>query len=320
MSILATIRDIAKASGYSIATVSRAINHSGYVSAKAQQAIERVVAELDYAPNAIAQDLSAGVTHTIGVVLPHSNHPYFTQLLNGIMDAAFDSGYKITILPSGWQRSLELEYLEQLRRKAFDAMIFTSHGIPLKELAAYQRYGRIVICEDPKDTDLPAAYSDREVAYRAAFRWLQQKQVTHIGFLLSRAQEHISATSYATLRAFRAIYGRTPGKDWIISGINTYEDGYHTAEKFHQHQIEPEYIFSNGDDVAVGVRQYYIQQHLPIPGLVGQENQLTSKLLNIPTIDHHFVQIGAAAFELATHPEATPDREKFQSEFILRGI
>ncbi|WP_236696859.1 LacI family DNA-binding transcriptional regulator [Pediococcus stilesii] len=57
---MANIRDIAKRSGYSASTVSRFINHSGYVSDTAQEEIQQVIDEFDYVPNAIARDLSTG--------------------------------------------------------------------------------------------------------------------------------------------------------------------------------------------------------------------------------------------------------------------
>lgn len=67
---MANIKDIARLSGYSVATVSRYINKNGYVSTNAAQAIQRVVEKVDYVPNTIARDLSTGRTKTIGVVVP----------------------------------------------------------------------------------------------------------------------------------------------------------------------------------------------------------------------------------------------------------
>lgn len=48
------------------------------------------------------------------------------------MRAAFAANYHIVLLPSKWDSQLELKYLEALRQHAYDALIFTSHGLPLK--------------------------------------------------------------------------------------------------------------------------------------------------------------------------------------------
>lgn len=75
---MANIKDIARLSGYSVATVSRYINKNGYVSTNAAQAIQRVVEKVDYVPNTIARDLSTGRTKTIGVVVPFFEYSYFS--------------------------------------------------------------------------------------------------------------------------------------------------------------------------------------------------------------------------------------------------
>lgn len=53
---MVSIRDIAKQSGYSISTVSRYINKSGYVSQEAAETISAIIKELDYSPSQIARD------------------------------------------------------------------------------------------------------------------------------------------------------------------------------------------------------------------------------------------------------------------------
>lgn len=76
---MANIRDVAKLSGHSVSTVSRALNHSGYVSAATRQEILAAVKQLDYHRNDIALALSTGKTHQIGVVIPFVNRPYFQK-------------------------------------------------------------------------------------------------------------------------------------------------------------------------------------------------------------------------------------------------
>ncbi|WP_260361766.1 LacI family DNA-binding transcriptional regulator [Lactococcus cremoris] len=123
---MTSLTDLSKLSGYSKATVSRALSGNGYVSPEARTIIQDLANELDYTPNAIAQELAAGTTKNIGVVLPYVKHPFFSQILEGILDKSFETGYKIVILPSNYDQNLELQYLEQLRKKAFEALIFTS--------------------------------------------------------------------------------------------------------------------------------------------------------------------------------------------------
>jgi len=292
---MANIRDIARLAGYSPATVSRTINRSGYVSATAAAKIQAVITQLDYVPNDIARDLSQGRTANVGVVVPHLNAPFFTEIVNGISGAAFAVDYNVVLLQSKYDAALERTYLAQLHRKAFDALIFTSRAISLTELVAAQQYGAVVCCEDPGTQPLAAAYAQREDAYLQAFHWLKGQGYQHIALTLSR-DASLSATSRATLAAFKQVFGCAPAI--VETDVTTYQDGYRVAADLAKN-TDLDYIFSNGDDIATGIRQGYLDQQRPMPALMGQENQVSGQLLGLPTIDHHFRQIGAAAFDLA---------------------
>ena len=104
---VANIRDIAKLTGYSVSTISRVINGHPYVDEEKRKEILAVMKEVDYIPNANARQLSYGKTKSIGVILPYTNHPYFDQLISGIIEAAFDYDYKVTLLPTGYQKEKE---------------------------------------------------------------------------------------------------------------------------------------------------------------------------------------------------------------------
>lgn len=312
---MATIKDVARLAGYSPATVSRAINHSGYVSRQATAKIQAVIAQLDYVPNDIARDLSQGRTANVGVVVPYLAHPYFTQVFNGILKAAFAAAYNVVLLQSNYDADRERGYLEQLHRRAFDALIFTSRAIPLAELAAAQKYGPIICCEDPGDYPLAAAYSKRTAAYRAAFSWIRTQGYQRVGLTFSRSAQ-LSATTRLTLATYTDSFGQAPAPENIRLGVTTFTDGYQAAQAWARLASQPDFIFSNGDDIAAGIRQFYVDHHLLVPPLMGQENQLSSRLLGLPTIDHHFERVGAAAFDLAASRQIA--RVPVAADLILR--
>jgi LacI family transcriptional regulator len=72
-----TIVDIAKSLGIAPSTVSRALNGSAEINASTRQEIIRVATEMDYRPNLLAQSLNRGETHTLGVVIPNIERPFF---------------------------------------------------------------------------------------------------------------------------------------------------------------------------------------------------------------------------------------------------
>lgn len=312
---MTTIRDVARQSGYSVSTVSRVLNNKPYVKQSVRQAILQVVSQLDYVPNSVARDLSFGHTKSVGVVIPALRHPFYTQLVNGIIRAAVTQDYTVTMLPSRYDPKTEQDYLEQLRRKSYDALIFTSHSLTLPKLRSYLKYGPIVICHDPGQDPIPAAYTNRNASYLEAWAWIQKTGVKHIGLLLPR-DPTLSATASELVTTYRAVFGEDPDPDLVWANSQSYEDGYAAGAYFAQRPTD--FIFANGDDIAVGIAQYYQDHNLTCPKLMGQENQLSGRLLHMPTIVHHYDQVGEAALNIAIGASAEL-RIEIPSEFIPRN-
>lgn len=312
---MTNIHDIARLSGYSVSTVSRVINHKKYVTDDKRKKIEAIMTELDYVPNRLARDLSNGKTKTIGIVLPYANHPYFARIIDGIVSAGFAAGYKIILLPTNYDMTTERRYLEQLRSKAYDALIFTSRSSSLETLKRYRKYGQIVCCEDPgRDCQLAAAYTDRLVSYENALRWLQGRGCQNIGVVISR-NNLISASARVTRQSYQNVCGELLA-DNLYDGAVTFEDGYQAGQYFAGLRKPVDAILANGDDIAAGIQQYF-QEHALAPILiVGQENLLSGRLLKLPTIDHHLEALGQAAFKLAIGNTQT--HQLIESDFIER--
>ena len=92
-----TIREIADYAGVSIATVSRVVNGSGYVSEKTRQAVEAVIREHGYSANRSARGLSGGRTGLVGVTLPRIHPAYFSLIVAGVADALYEHDMRIVL-------------------------------------------------------------------------------------------------------------------------------------------------------------------------------------------------------------------------------
>src|ERR671931_2311716 len=86
----ATIREIARAAGVSIATVSRVINGRPDVAPETREAVLRVVRDHGFSTNRSARALSGGRTGLIGVTLPIIEAAYFAAILAGASEALYD--------------------------------------------------------------------------------------------------------------------------------------------------------------------------------------------------------------------------------------
>ena len=81
---MTTIRDVARASGVSIATVSRVINDSARVNDDTRRRVWDAAMRLDFWPNGAARTLTTARTHAIGVLLPELHGEFFSEVIRGI--------------------------------------------------------------------------------------------------------------------------------------------------------------------------------------------------------------------------------------------
>lgn len=129
-----TIIDIAKSLGVAPSTVSRALNGSNDINPLTRQEILRVANEMDYRPNLLAQSLHRGETHTIGVVIPNIERPFFAGVLAGIQNVATEAGYRVMICQSNESHSTETLNVQALIASRVDGLLI-SHS---KETTSFE--------------------------------------------------------------------------------------------------------------------------------------------------------------------------------------
>ena len=97
---MATLKDVAKETGLTVSTVSRVLNNRGYISSNTREKVYDAMKRLNYQPNELARSLSKQTTNTIGVIVPHIDHPYFARLLSSLETAAYQNGYTLLLFNS----------------------------------------------------------------------------------------------------------------------------------------------------------------------------------------------------------------------------
>lgn len=121
----ATIKDVASYAGFSIATVSRAINTPHTVSPVTLAKVREAIELLQFRPNALGRQLRAERTGLIGVVLPTLANPVFAESLQGIDDEASAAGYQLVLMTTQYDAARERHAIETLREQRVDGVIVT---------------------------------------------------------------------------------------------------------------------------------------------------------------------------------------------------
>lgn len=289
---MATIRDIARMTGYSITTVSRVINGHPYVEEQKRQTILAMMKELNYKPNKIAQKLSSGKTFNVGVIVPFVNHPFFDRILNGIMEEAFAQQYKVTLLPTNFDKALEKDYLEEFAAKGFDGLIVITRANHIETFRPYLENGPIVFCEDASGTDVPFVTIDQVGSVTASILYLKEQGVKRLGLTLGRSKR-LSCNSINTIAKAKELFSGFSEEDIFWDCIKA-EDGEAAAVFFKDRGVDG--IITNGDEIAATILSQYGERKAPL--IIGQENLLISRLLNFSTVEFHLHLCGREAFRL----------------------
>ncbi|MNW48082.1 Catabolite control protein B [compost metagenome] len=323
---MANIKQIAEAAGVSVATVSRVLNHHPYVSESKRRAVEEAIERLQYSRNMNAVHLIKGITQTIGVVLPQINHPYFSQMIEGIAHRALECNYQLMLCQTNYNLDEELKVLNMLRNKQIDGLIVCSRSISLNQMEAYTPYGPIVLCEALHNSTLSSVYLDHYTSFQKAIHYLWDRGYHDIGFTLYR---HNSSNSLRRKQAYTDTLhalGGHPRKEWILMNQIGISGGANLAKWFLQMNEKPSALLITGDDLAAGFLIAAHQNGLRVPediAIIGFDNQPIADVLNITTIDTRLQEIGSRAFDIAYQQingeHEGPVTEELSFRLIERG-
>src|ERR687894_586901 len=153
---MANIRDVAKAAGVSISTVSRVVNQSVPVDPATSARVREAIAALNYRPNLLARSFRRRVTHTIGLLVPDNSNPFFAEVARTAEDAGFAEGYSVVLCNSDLSPEKQETYIDVLLANRVDGLILASSGL-IPTVDSHNAVGRIL------DAGAPCVLVDRDL-------------------------------------------------------------------------------------------------------------------------------------------------------------
>ena len=122
-----TIQDVARRAGVGAATVSRVLSGKGYVKSETRERIRQAIEELHYTPNEMARNLYYQKSGIVAVIVPELAHPFVAQLVSAMEVALCAAGYQTMVCNTFYERNYEQRYLDMLKRRMVDGLIFAAH-------------------------------------------------------------------------------------------------------------------------------------------------------------------------------------------------
>ncbi len=132
---MATIKDVARLAGVSVATVSRVLNHSPKASEASRHAVQEAMQELHYQPNANARALAQQTTATIGLIVADVADPFFGAMVKAVDEVASQT-HNFLLIGNGYHdEQQERLAIQQLIRHQCEALVLHVKKIPDDELS-----------------------------------------------------------------------------------------------------------------------------------------------------------------------------------------
>lgn len=129
---MATLKDVAKETGLATGTVSRVLNNRGYISDDTRKKVDNAMKKLNYQPNEVARSLHRKSTNTIGLIVPHIRHPYFSEMISNLENQAYQKGYKILLCNSQSIDEREKEYINMCTGNQVAGIILCSGSVSVE--------------------------------------------------------------------------------------------------------------------------------------------------------------------------------------------
>lgn len=295
-----TIKDVAKAAGVSISTVSRVVHGQGNVAPEYIQKVHSAMTQLNWRPNAAAQQLRNVQNRTVGIILPNTTDPFFGSIADSIISSCSQESLNVMILISRKGNVYdEPAQFRQLAAAGVDGVIYCSISEP--DLEAFEH----------SFASTPTVVCSRHdmIAGRTHVYFNHQKG----GYLATR---HLLEMGHRRIALLVGVFGNTfssaqdlqPFLDQPLlagpySGIdkyigarqaldefhvefdpellgfidlgNAYEDGYSAMQQLFSKTTDIDAVFCSNDLSANGAIRWLSQQRLSVPediSVMGYDN------------------------------------------------
>ncbi|MFC7303903.1 LacI family DNA-binding transcriptional regulator [Streptomyces monticola] len=311
---MATMVDVARRAGVSVATVSHVLNETRPVRPATRDAVRAAIDELGYTHNTLARSLVTSRTHSIGLAVSAISNPYFTEILQGVESSALERGYSLLIADPHDDPEHELKAVRLLHERRVDGVIVAPSARPDALLGHLGRYGiPAVFLDRLVDAGHDQVCAENEEPVARLVGHLAESGHTRIGLVAGLPGLSTTTERVAGYRAglARAALPYDPG---LIVGGNSHAEGAEAATHRLLGLPEPPTALVTGNNtMTIGALGALRAAGLAVPGdiaLAGFDDFSWADLFEprLTAIAQPGRDIGATALRLLLDRLAEPDR------------
>lgn len=302
--MVASIEDVARRAGVSIATVSRALRGLPDVATATRDRVLTAAADLNYVASPFAARLASGRTATVGLVVPFVNRWFFAEVIATVETALRKAGFDLLLYNLGDEDGRARFFEVMPMRKRVDGVLVASLVLDDAEFAALQELNRPVGLLGIERPGFLSAAIDDVAAAREAVEHLLARGHRRIGLIGGDTDDPMRFTPPLHRRdgyrdALEAA-GITPDPELEQLGFFTVEGGLAAAAALLDRADRPTAIFAESDEMAYGALRAIRDRGLRVPediAVIGFDDQPFAALMDLSTVRQ---PVAEQALDIAT--------------------
>jgi len=324
---MATIYEVSKLAGVSLATVSRVINNSGKVTPSTRARVQAAMQELGYRPNAIAQSLASNRSNSVGVLVPELHGPFFGIMLSSIEDELRANGKHVIITAGHSDETREEESIEFLASRQCDALILHAFAVTNEYLLDLARGALPVflIGRDIPEIAEHCFYLDNEHGSYLATRALIELGHRKLAYLAGPLWKSDARARFDGFHRALAEAGLSFGERLLAEGNYQEKSGREGMVQLLQSGGTFSALICANDEMAVGAIEEARQRGMRIPldlSVVGFDNVFFTRYMHpaLSTVHYPIDAMGRMAARSVLRDVYGQEQIEVQTRFEPRLV
>jgi LacI family transcriptional regulator len=267
----ATLKDIAKRTGFSVSTISRVLHDSSKkykISEATRQKIKKTAEDLGYRPNTLARGLRLQRTNEIGIVIPDISNPFFSAFVKSFATELRRVGYNFIVYESDETIALERASIKSLLEKRVDGLIVASVGQDFSHLLKLCESGVPLVTVDRcfEELDVDSVSVDNVKGTMLAVNHLIGEGHRRIAFIRGLEGTYASEARLHGYKLALKQAGVAIDDRLIVGDDFRSMNGYVETKLLLKMDPPPTAIFTAGDLIALGALEACREGGARIPG------------------------------------------------------
>jgi len=298
-----TLKDISDQSGYTLATVSRALNDNPLVNIKTRKKINAIANELGYVRNnGFAISATTNSSTIVGVVVPDITNPYFPLLVKGIQDRLSTEGLSVFLCNSNSDPKTETECVRMLVDSKVRGIIMDPISDNSYKKLRYidDKIPVIFTSNIPKGVNANYITIDNYAAAQIATSYLISLGHVNIACICGNEETDTFHTRFTAYCDTIKKHFSNINRNLIIKTFPSREGGFDATRKIMGKNERPTAFFASNDSIALGVLEYLWKHGFDVPkdiSVIGVDDVEYASLpkINLTTIEEPRYLLGQTA-------------------------